>query len=663
MSCILVGLTAIKVEPDSFSTKDLTWCMFRDIVILAIHSILIALYGKDGCIKDASSNNGPLSWLILDMSLTALRLVKNPIHYFANRALERSGSQWRNPSLVGFGFVGTLFYSRFCGMRIFTIIDWFTYIAWIFGISTVRTDSSCQNPIAIAVQWELTAATIVYFTCIVLFATLFLLNKTTLGHCFPGFTINNSRWPDACPTLLIDRTQWRQANESVTDYRARRRSIFLNQNPITQQPTRMQTALMNRGLSVEELNQLRTFVYSKEPVAPNEPTQTSDDLSKADDKCVAAIVVVSEKNSNNLPLSDVQSSKSDKTTNVQSENATNPSSDAAETTTTDDHSAIEVLVHGNGSMQHSALDRQTTDTAKMTPHNLCVTPDQVDSLHVIKIDDSLLSSHAVALKVPHPKSPIEPLTPDTVSRDEHVNKPEQERTTDQTCALCLCDYENDDFLRELHCIHRFHAECIDEWLIGKKRTCPVCNQDALGVSFQQRLRESLPAVANPTPLTAAAYPPWLEDRSALNSVNHNQENSTRRYASNMEISHTDSDSPQPALSNDSTTPVPPLPSDQVTGVFPSRDTVTLAHNGTNSSALPEDSTFTTRPSPHVNNSQTVLRNFFEQNANDRFLRWFRPSRNTRQVTSHGASNTLPSMQQTSTPTDTLVRINMDTDRS
>ncbi|XJO73971.1 hypothetical protein BDV3_004864 [Batrachochytrium dendrobatidis] len=124
----------------------------------------------------------------------------------------------------------------------------------------------------------------------------------------------------------------------------------------------------------------------------------------------------------------------------------------------------------------------------------------------------------------------------------------------------------------------------------------------------------------------------------------------------MEISHTDSDSPQPALSNDSTTPVPPLPSDQVAGVFPSRDTVTLAHNGTNSSALPEDSTFTTRPSPHVNNSQTVLRNFFEQNANDRFLRWFRPSRNTRQVTSHGASNTLPSMQQTSTPTDTLFGI-------
>ncbi|KAI8899698.1 hypothetical protein BC833DRAFT_349392 [Globomyces pollinis-pini] len=55
-----------------------------------------------------------------------------------------------------------------------------------------------------------------------------------------------------------------------------------------------------------------------------------------------------------------------------------------------------------------------------------------------------------------------------------------ERTTDEVCALCLEDYEEGDVLRELHCNHRYHAECVDSWLIGNKRTCPVCNADACG---------------------------------------------------------------------------------------------------------------------------------------------------------------------------------------
>ena len=47
------------------------------------------------------------------------------------------------------------------------------------------------------------------------------------------------------------------------------------------------------------------------------------------------------------------------------------------------------------------------------------------------------------------------------------------------CAICICDYENEDILRNLPCGHHFHQECIDRWF-GMNRLCPVCKADASG---------------------------------------------------------------------------------------------------------------------------------------------------------------------------------------
>jgi hypothetical protein len=45
--------------------------------------------------------------------------------------------------------------------------------------------------------------------------------------------------------------------------------------------------------------------------------------------------------------------------------------------------------------------------------------------------------------------------------------------TARSCAVCMEDYEQDEILRTLPCLHQFHASCVDEWL-GYKSTCPMC---------------------------------------------------------------------------------------------------------------------------------------------------------------------------------------------
>lgn len=53
--------------------------------------------------------------------------------------------------------------------------------------------------------------------------------------------------------------------------------------------------------------------------------------------------------------------------------------------------------------------------------------------------------------------------------------------TAMSCAICLCEYEPDDLLRQMPCRHMFHKECVDEWL-KLKRTCPLCKFDIARVN-------------------------------------------------------------------------------------------------------------------------------------------------------------------------------------
>ena len=43
------------------------------------------------------------------------------------------------------------------------------------------------------------------------------------------------------------------------------------------------------------------------------------------------------------------------------------------------------------------------------------------------------------------------------------------------CGVCLDVYADGDRLRVLPCKHRFHAICVDQWLLARAPpTCPFC---------------------------------------------------------------------------------------------------------------------------------------------------------------------------------------------
>jgi len=43
------------------------------------------------------------------------------------------------------------------------------------------------------------------------------------------------------------------------------------------------------------------------------------------------------------------------------------------------------------------------------------------------------------------------------------------------CSICLNDLEMGDTLKTLPCFHKYHSDCVDQWLVHKK-TCPVCQK-------------------------------------------------------------------------------------------------------------------------------------------------------------------------------------------
>ncbi|KAH7217052.1 hypothetical protein BKA60DRAFT_571050 [Fusarium oxysporum] len=57
------------------------------------------------------------------------------------------------------------------------------------------------------------------------------------------------------------------------------------------------------------------------------------------------------------------------------------------------------------------------------------------------------------------------------------NARQADERTSPACSICTEDFIEGKNLRKLPCGHLFHPQCIDPWLIGRSRTCPLCRVD------------------------------------------------------------------------------------------------------------------------------------------------------------------------------------------
>ncbi|KAH0720863.1 hypothetical protein KY290_005881 [Solanum tuberosum] len=46
------------------------------------------------------------------------------------------------------------------------------------------------------------------------------------------------------------------------------------------------------------------------------------------------------------------------------------------------------------------------------------------------------------------------------------------------CAICQCEYEDEESIGELHCGHKYHTDCIKQGLLNRK-VCPICRARVL----------------------------------------------------------------------------------------------------------------------------------------------------------------------------------------
>ncbi|KII94113.1 hypothetical protein PLICRDRAFT_50101 [Plicaturopsis crispa FD-325 SS-3] len=109
--------------------------------------------------------------------------------------------------------------------------------------------------------------------------------------------------------------------------------------------------------------------------------------------------------------------------------------------------------------------------------------------------------------------------------------------TQLECAICLSEFEKGDRVRVLPCHHIFHVQEVDEWLIHRKKLCPVCKADVTRPrdlephSVEQDARaaavEELASEPEPIPLSStqpSRTPSPISERTPLLPHNANTSN-------------------------------------------------------------------------------------------------------------------------------------------
>ena len=68
---------------------------------------------------------------------------------------------------------------------------------------------------------------------------------------------------------------------------------------------------------------------------------------------------------------------------------------------------------------------------------------------------------------------LEPPDYQDIVNGNEIPKTKLIKDLEEKCNICLSDLKKDDFVYFLHCLHKFHCECLKEW-VKKSKCCPNC---------------------------------------------------------------------------------------------------------------------------------------------------------------------------------------------
>ena len=73
-----------------------------------------------------------------------------------------------------------------------------------------------------------------------------------------------------------------------------------------------------------------------------------------------------------------------------------------------------------------------------------------------------------------PKAIVDSLPLRTITAEQIQQNLDNDDEGYRKCMVCLIEYEEGEELRTMPCMHFFHKECIDKWLLERGSTCPIC---------------------------------------------------------------------------------------------------------------------------------------------------------------------------------------------
>ncbi|CDO53628.1 Conserved hypothetical protein. Putative Zinc finger, RING-type domain protein [Geotrichum candidum] len=100
-------------------------------------------------------------------------------------------------------------------------------------------------------------------------------------------------------------------------------------------------------------------------------------------------------------------------------------------------------------------------------------------------DNAKTEARALVESVEPEPAPLASSTPLVLGEDD-----------DSTCPICFEDFEDGQILRVLPCNHKFHALCVDPWLLNSSSHCPMCRVD-LSLAKEEEVPEMPPGSTSP----------------------------------------------------------------------------------------------------------------------------------------------------------------------